>query len=59
LAFDRIGEDRQGDWPEAGETGERLLLLRCGQPLFLFDLLDGADGGDYVPGFCFFTAGDG
>jgi hypothetical protein len=58
-AGDRIGEDRQGDWPEAGEAAERLLFFWRGKPLFLLDFLDGADGGDYVAGFCFFTAGDG
>ena len=37
IAGDRIGEDRQGDGSEAGETGEYLLLVgRCG-PLFLLD----------------------
>ena len=58
-AGDRIGENRQGDRPEAGEAGERLLLLRRGGPLLLLDGLEGADGGDDVAGFGFFAAGDG
>ena len=58
-AGDRIGENRQGDRPEAGEAGERLFLLRRGRPLFLLDGLEGADGGEDVAGFGFFAAGDG
>ena len=58
-AGDRIGEDRQGDRPEAGEAGERLLLLRCGGPLLLLDGLQRADGGDDVAGLGFLAAGDG
>ena len=42
---------RQGDGPEAGEAGERLLLLGGGGPLFLLDGLEGADGGEDVAGF--------
>ena len=57
-AGDRIGEDRQGDRPEAGEAGERLFLLRRGGPLFFLDLLQGADGGDDVAGLGLFAAGD-
>jgi hypothetical protein len=56
---DRVGEDRQGDRSETGEAGERLFLLRSGQPLFLLDFLNGADGGDYVAGFGFFATGNG
>ena len=58
-AGDRVGEDRQGDRPEAGEAGERLLLLRGGGPLLLLDGLEGADGGEDVAGLGFFAAGDG
>ncbi len=36
-AGDRIGEDRQGDRPEAGEAGKYLFFLRSGGPLFLLD----------------------
>ena len=58
-AGDRVGEDRQGDRPEAGEAGERLLLLRRGGPLLLLDGLQGADGGEDVAGLGFLAAGDG
>ena len=58
-AGDRVGEYREGDRPEAGEAGERLLLFRRGGPLLLLDVLDGADGGEDVAGFGFFAAGDG
>jgi hypothetical protein len=57
-AGDRIGENRQGDRPEAGEAGQCLFFFRRRQPLFLLDGLEGADGGDYVAGFGFFAAGD-
>ena len=43
-AGDRVGEYRQGDRPEAGEAGERMLLLQGGGPLLLLDVLEGADG---------------
>ena len=39
-AGDRIGEDREGDRPEAGEAGERLLFLRRGGPLLLLDVFE-------------------
>ena len=58
-AGDRVGEDRQGDRPEAGEAGERLPLLRGGGPLVLLDGLESADGGEDVACLCFFAAGDG
>ena len=58
-AGDRVGEYREGDRPEAGEAGERLLLLQGGGPLLLLDALEGADGGEDVAGFGFFAAGDG
>ena len=57
-AGERIGENRQGDRPETGETAERLLLLRRGGAFFFLDLLQGADGGDDVAGLRLFTAGD-
>jgi hypothetical protein len=59
FAGDRIGEDGEGDRAESGEAGEYLLFLRSGKPLFLLDFLEGANGGDYVAGFGFFTAGEG
>jgi hypothetical protein len=55
----RIGENREGDRPEAGEAGKRLLLLSRGGPLFLLDVLDGADGGDDVACLGFFATCDG
>jgi hypothetical protein len=57
-AGDRIGEYGEGNRPEAGEAGERLLFLRCGGPLLVLDVLDGADGGEDVTGLGFFAAGD-
>ena len=36
-AGDRIGENRQGHRPEAGEAGERLFFLGGGGPLLLLD----------------------
>ena len=36
-AGDRVGKYREGDRSEAGEAGERLLLLRGGGPLLLLD----------------------
>ncbi len=58
-AGDRIGEDRQGDWPEPREAGEDVLLLRGGRSLLGLDPLDSADGGENVAGLGFFAAGDG
>ena len=58
-AGDRVGENREGDRPEAGEAGERLLLLGRGGPLLLLDAFQGADGGEDVAGLGFFAAGDG
>ena len=57
-AGDRIGENRQGDRPEAGEAGENLLFFRRGGPLFLLDGFEGADGGDDVAGLGLLAAGD-
>ena len=57
-AGDRVGEDREGDRPEAGEAGKRLPLLGRGGPLLLLDALEGADGGEDVAGFRFFAAGN-
>jgi hypothetical protein len=58
-AGDRIGEDGQGNRPEAGEPGERLFLLARGKPLFLLGFLESADSGEDVAGFGFFATGDG
>src|SRR6266851_3510565 len=41
----RIGKDRQGDRPEAGEAGKCLFFLRSCVSLLLLDGLEGADGG--------------
>jgi len=55
----RIAGKLRGDWPEAGEACQRLLLLGGGVPLLMFDSLDGADGGNDVASFSLFAAGDG
>jgi len=56
---DRIGEDREGYWPETGEACEYLLLLGSREPLFLLDGLYRSDGGDDVACLSLFAAGDG
>jgi len=58
-AGDGVGKNGQGNRAEAGEAGERLLLLRGGGPLPLLDSLDGADGGNDVACFALFAACDG
>jgi hypothetical protein len=57
-ARSRVGKNRQGDRPEAGEAGERLLFLGCGVPPLFLNAFDGADGGDNVAGLRLFAAGD-
>ena len=57
-AGDRIGEDRQGDRPEAGEAGEDLLFLGRGRPLLLLDGLERADGGEMSRALAFSPLGD-
>src|ERR1700689_1735708 len=56
VARDRVRENAEGNRPEAGEAGERLLLFRGGGPRFLLDALQGADGGDDVAGFLLLAA---
>jgi hypothetical protein len=58
-AANRIGKDREGNRPEAGEAGKYLFFLRSCDPLILLDGLEGADGGEDVAGFGLFATGDG
>jgi hypothetical protein len=53
-----VWENRQGDRPEAGEAGERLLFFGCGGPLLFLDVLYGAYGGEDVAGLGLFAAGE-
>ena len=58
-AGDKVGKYRERNRREAGEAGERMLLLQGGGPLLLLDVLDGAAGGQDVAGLGLFAAGDG
>ena len=48
-----IGEDREGDSPEAAESAEGLHLVVGGRALLPLDGLKGADRGEDVAGFGF------
>src|SRR5579871_10207 len=55
----RIGENRESDGPEAGETRKGVFLCRRGFPVVAFDLLEDANSGDDVACLSFFAAGYG
>jgi len=44
----RVREDPQGQWAEARETLQRVPFSRGRQPVFAFDVLKRADGGEEV-----------
>src|SRR5262245_10190758 len=55
-AADGLGEDGEGDRPEAGEPGKCLFFFRSSSTLLLLDGLQGADGGEDVAGLALFPA---